>query len=177
MPFCPLCGNTTAAEDAFCAACGEPQAGGKKRASSERLVDTHHEARPDADAALAFESVPGWLGWVAVPVVMFTWVLGLSIYAQWAWQRGRTDGRTLAPVVQPYSGFRLSVVGWCILAFFPIINLAAGVQLVTLCYKQGLRAGAARQKPVADPFIVFFLVCWLPVVGLFLALFIGAAVA
>jgi zinc-ribbon domain len=126
----------------------------------ERLADTPSPAPPTADgpssdplrpqpasattppihpAALGLNDVPGWLGWLAIPITLT--VIGLPIYCIWTYRRGQRDGVGRDPTEQPYRSMGWKTVGWAVLALF-VLTLYVAVHLATLWYKHGLRVGA-----------------------------------
>jgi hypothetical protein len=92
----------------------------------------------------SLDDVPGWLGWLAIPIGALTSIIGLWLYSYWAYRRGRRSAIALDPVEQPYDKFGWRVVGWSIACFVPILGLYAAVHLPTICYKHGLRVGAKQ---------------------------------
>ena len=175
MPFCPACGEQTAAEDEFCAVCGKSLAKAKQRRGTNRPVDAQPKAPRDEDYEDDFEDVPGWLGWVALPVYMFTTLFGLVIYSSMAWNKGRIDGRDFSPTAAPYEGFKSHVVLLLFLSFIPIVGIWAVVRLPTLCYKQGLRVGAEGAEPLDDPGLIFDIVIFSFIAVVVIAFIVFAA--
>lgn len=123
MPYCSNCGHLVSDEARFCSNCGTPASGERPAA-----------AQPDA--------VPGWLGWLAVLVVLLTSVIGLVLYSIWAYRRGRWDGVGRQYPEQPSSNFAWKTIWWGLLAIVPVLGWYAVVHLSTQSYKHGLRVGA-----------------------------------
>ena len=155
MPYCSNCGHLVGDEARYCSNCATPVPG-----RGEGQV-------PDQREAASLDTVPSWLGWLAIPIVVLTSIIGLGLYSYWAYRRGRRDGVGHEPTAQPYESFGWRVVGWGVAGFVPILGWYAAVHLPTICYKQGLRVGA-REGTAFEGFTS------LPALG---AVFGGIAVA
>lgn len=125
MAFCSNCGHPVAEQDGACGKCGKPL--GADKPVSDELSD-----------------VPGWLGWLAVPIGVLTSIVGIALYSFWAYRRGRRDGVGRTPLDEPYLNFHWAVLGWGLAVLVPILGWYAVVHLPTLCYKHGWRVGAER---------------------------------
>lgn len=130
MPYCSNCGTLVGDEASYCSNCGKPLTGGGTGQVSARgrLAD--------------LDTVPSWLGWLALPIAILTSIIGLGLYSYWAFRRGRREGVGLDPTAEPYDNFAWRVLGWGVAGFVPILGLYAVFHLPTICYKEGLRVGA-----------------------------------
>ena len=127
MSYCSGCGQQVTGEYRFCTHCGTPVA-----------AETPPAVEPDA--------VPRWLGWLAVPIILLTSIVGLALYSYWAFRRGRRDGVGRGPGGEPHPAFAWRAAGWALVAFIPVIGWYAAVHLPTVSYRHGLRVGYQSAK-------------------------------
>ena len=132
MPYCANCGHLVGDEARYCSNCATPLPG-----SGEGQVSGQLEAG-------SLDTVPSWLGWLALPMALLTSIIGLGLYSYWAYRRGRREGVGLDPTVEPYDNFGWRVVGWGVASFVPILGLWVVFHLPTICFKQGLRVSAKK---------------------------------
>lgn len=130
MPYCSQCGQFVSEDARFCSNCGRP------------IAALSGATPPVSQGKPSLDDVPGWLGWLALPIVILTTLVGLGLYSYWAYRRGRRDGVGREPTSPPTERFAWQVVGWGLAGIVPILGWYAVVHLPTICYKQGLRVGA-----------------------------------
>jgi len=135
MPTCPRCGKDIGELAEYCMTCGH-LLGAEETAG--RKID--HSLWADRPGGIDY--VPGWLGWLAIPVAIIVPLGIFFIYAPWAYRRGRKEGVGREPVLDPYRNFGWRVAAWLAALLVPVLGLYAVVHVPTLCYKQGVRVGA-----------------------------------
>jgi hypothetical protein len=134
MPYCSQCGDTVDDSARFCSHCANPLTG-DGLSGEEALVG-------NPGSTLGLDDVPWWLGALAIP---FGGPLILPIFCIWAYRRGRKDGVGREPTDEPYAKFFWRIAAWSVVNVLPFYGwVYVRFHLPTLCYKHGLRVGAAE---------------------------------
>jgi hypothetical protein len=153
--YCIDCGKELPVGACFCAYCGrrvpagttpEPESGREGEATGRPLspqrVETAVRVPPEA---------PTWVGWVGFGLFILglvSFLLPWLVFSYWCYRRGRYEGTSLAEDVEPpLPYFPARLAGWLLASIFlPIVGWFTAVHVPTLCYQQGLRAGACERE-------------------------------
>jgi len=133
----------------------QPESGREKK----QRLRAELTARSDAEESLspqrrrtgakASPEVPRWVGYAAFGLFIIglvSFLLPWLVFCLWCYRRGRREGAALAEDVEaplPYFPGRLT--GWLLASILlPIVAWFTAVHVPTMCYQQGLRAGASE---------------------------------
>ena len=133
----------------------QPESGrDKKRRLRAELTARSEEREPRPPqhgdtGAKASPEVPRWVGYAAFGLFIIglvSFLLPWLIFSFWCYRRGCREGAALTEHVEPpLPYFPARLTGWLLASILlPIVDWFTAVHVPTMCYQQGLRAGASE---------------------------------